>query len=165
MKLPKNWLPPEEYFPILPKKRMGTGALFFNREGKVLLVKPTYKDYWSIPGGSVDENESPRAAAIRETKEEIGFEPRNLRLAAVDYVAVDGIKTESLQFIFYGGVLTSAEIDRIKVDGEEVDDYCFVSLKRALKMVSMGVTKKISHWLEGIKNGGALYLENGQKAD
>lgn len=51
---------------------MGAAVLFTDDAGRALLVEPVYKSYWEIVGGCVDANESPRQAAIRETKEEIG---------------------------------------------------------------------------------------------
>jgi hypothetical protein len=30
----------------LPRKRMGAGVLLSDEAGRVLLVEPTYKDYW-----------------------------------------------------------------------------------------------------------------------
>lgn len=57
-----------QYYKGLPKKRMGVGALFLNDKNEILIVKPSYKDHWSVPGGVVDENESPRQACIREVK-------------------------------------------------------------------------------------------------
>ena len=34
--------------------RVAAGALFFDDRGRVLLVHPTYKDTWDIPGGYVE---------------------------------------------------------------------------------------------------------------
>ena len=51
--------------------------------GKYLVIKRTeikrgklnsYPLYWDIPGGMVEDNELPRDAAIRETKEEVGLD-------------------------------------------------------------------------------------------
>jgi 8-oxo-dGTP pyrophosphatase MutT (NUDIX family) len=47
---------------------------------KVLLIKRSldeanYAGYWSIPGGGIDEGESPSDAALRESREEIGATP------------------------------------------------------------------------------------------
>ena len=50
----------------LPRKRVGAGVLFFDAEGRVLLVEPTHKDDWEIPGGWVEADESPYESAIRE---------------------------------------------------------------------------------------------------
>ena len=45
----------EDYYKHLPKKRMGVGALFLSGKNDLLIVKPNYKDHWSIPGGVVEE--------------------------------------------------------------------------------------------------------------
>lgn len=43
-------------------------------EGKVLLIRKTYGDKkWNLPGGGIGRRETPRAAAIRETEEEVGI--------------------------------------------------------------------------------------------
>lgn len=41
---------------------------------KLLLVKQKNRDYWTPPGGLVDEGESPKETCLRETKEEVGVE-------------------------------------------------------------------------------------------
>jgi len=52
------------------------------KEGKYLLIKRSkikrglpnvYTSYWDIPGGSVEDGELPRQAAIRECQEEVGL--------------------------------------------------------------------------------------------
>jgi ADP-ribose pyrophosphatase YjhB (NUDIX family) len=58
----------------LPAKRMGSGALIRDPEGRVLLVEPTYKATWEVPGGVVESDESPRGACARELREELGLE-------------------------------------------------------------------------------------------
>ena len=42
-------------------------------KGKLLVVEPTYKMTWEIPGGVVEANESPRQTAIREARGGIGI--------------------------------------------------------------------------------------------
>ncbi|WSZ94010.1 NUDIX hydrolase [Micromonospora sp. NBC_00858] len=46
--------------------RIAAGALFLDEEGRVLLVRPSYKKHWEIPGGFVEPGESPPAASKRE---------------------------------------------------------------------------------------------------
>ncbi|WP_412102692.1 NUDIX domain-containing protein [Plantactinospora sp. KLBMP9567] len=38
----------------------GRGLLFTDPAGRVLLVEPTYKEHWEIPGGCVEADESLR---------------------------------------------------------------------------------------------------------
>src|SRR5215469_2715077 len=61
-------------FEAMSKKRMAASALFLNEQGNVLIVKPTYRPDWLLPGGSVEDHESPREACIREVREELSLE-------------------------------------------------------------------------------------------
>jgi 8-oxo-dGTP diphosphatase len=61
-----------DYTATLPTKRIAASVLFTGSDGRILLVEPTYKDYWEVPGGAVEAGESPRAAAVREVGEELG---------------------------------------------------------------------------------------------
>jgi 8-oxo-dGTP pyrophosphatase MutT (NUDIX family) len=47
----------------------------------LLLVKPSYRLEWNLPGGSIDPGETPHAAALRELEEEIGLTSHPLRPA------------------------------------------------------------------------------------
>ena len=53
--------------------RASAGAAFFDASGRILLVDPTYKPGWNLPGGAVDDGETPRAACVREVAEELGL--------------------------------------------------------------------------------------------
>jgi ADP-ribose pyrophosphatase YjhB (NUDIX family) len=57
----------------LPRKWMAAGVVIRDADGRVLMVEPTYKDAWEIPGGVVEADESPRAACRRELHEELGL--------------------------------------------------------------------------------------------
>jgi len=49
------------------------------KDRSVVLVTHWYAPWtWTLPGGGVNKNETPEAAAIRETKEETGFEVKSL---------------------------------------------------------------------------------------
>jgi 8-oxo-dGTP diphosphatase len=110
----------KEYYENLPKKRMSSGALILNEEGNVLIVKPSYKDHWSIAGGVVEKNESPKVACIREVEEEIGLDIKAAKFLCLGYIPGIDEKDESLQFIFFGGMLNKKQINKIKIDGKEI---------------------------------------------
>lgn len=62
--------------------QIGANAVV-EREGSVLLVRLNYgprDGHWSLPGGLVENDETTEQAAVRETKEETGFD-----------VALDGL--------------------------------------------------------------------------
>jgi 8-oxo-dGTP pyrophosphatase MutT (NUDIX family) len=79
-------VPVAEFDLALPRKRMASTVLLFDESDRVLVVEPTYVDFMELPGGSVDLDESPRQAAIREVKEELGLDRDPGRLLAVDWV-------------------------------------------------------------------------------
>ncbi|HEX6440602.1 MAG TPA: NUDIX hydrolase [Stellaceae bacterium] len=58
-------------------------AAAFRADGALLMVREANDGRWSLPGGWVDVNQSPREAVIREVREETGFEVSVLKLAAV----------------------------------------------------------------------------------
>ncbi|MCW2972857.1 MAG: hypothetical protein JWN72_1130 [Thermoleophilia bacterium] len=49
-------------------------ALIFDDAGRLLLLRSSEGDFWMLPGGSVEPDEHPEHAVVRETLEETGFE-------------------------------------------------------------------------------------------
>jgi ADP-ribose pyrophosphatase YjhB (NUDIX family) len=64
---------PTEWFASLPKVALSANAILRDEAGWVALVRNTYREGWSLPGGVVDDNEPPAAACARELREELGF--------------------------------------------------------------------------------------------
>ena len=149
----------EEYAAILPKKQVGTAVLFFKGQGEFLIVKPDYREGWLVPGGATDENESPLHCAVRETKEEIGFEVSGLQLVGVYYGPKKGVYTDSLKFVFLGGVLNENQIAEIKLQTEELEKYTFMPPQEAIPLLSSSLQKSLSACLEAIKNKTVAYIE------
>jgi 8-oxo-dGTP diphosphatase len=101
-------VPADHYVASLARKRMAAGALFRDEAGRVPLVEPTYKDNWEVPGGAVEQEESPTAACRREVLEELGLDRPVGRVLAVDWVPSRPERPEGLMLIYDGGMLRSA---------------------------------------------------------
>lgn len=154
-----NRVPPA--LPEYPKKQMAAGAVFFNAAGEVLLVKPTYRDHWSIPGGVIEDEESPRQGCIREVREELGLDVPITQLLVLDYTSLATGPRESLQFLFYGGILDEARIARIVLPPAELSHFRFVSTEIALSQLIPRIARRFPFALEAIKSGNVHYLEDG----
>lgn len=156
---------PHEYYKSLAKKRMAAGVLFLNQQGEILLVNPVYKDRWEIPGGVVEQNESPKAAAEREVKEELGLDVALAELLCVDYVADHEERGDNLQFIFFGGELSAEQINSIRLQQGELKEFRFFdpekfeSGKLEIK-IGDKLRFRIARALEALKNQKMVYIEN-----
>lgn len=152
-------LPLKDYLASLPQKRMGAGCLFFDEQGRILLVKPTYKPGWEIPGGVVELNESPQKCCEREIQEELGLQRTTSGLLVVDYNRAIGQKTESLMFIFNGGTLSFDQIAAIRLPVSELSEFRFFDVTALPEMTST-LRGRIMAAYEQSAKGGATYLEN-----
>ena len=59
-------------FEAFTKTRSGSRAVII-RNGEILLSHETESGWWLIPGGGIEENESPKECCVREVKEETGL--------------------------------------------------------------------------------------------
>jgi 8-oxo-dGTP diphosphatase len=155
-------LPHDEYVASLARKRMAVMALFRDDAGHVLIVKPTYRDGWLLPGGSVEADESPHAACRREVVEEIGLDRPTGRIIAVDWVPAHDNWPEGLFILYDGGVLARPEIADIVVDGDEISEYRFVPPSMVSSLIPGPSGRRITESLAALRTGQVLSLEDGR---
>ena len=117
-----------EFHRTLATKRMGAGAVIRNTDGHFLVVKPTYKAHWELPGGVVETDESPARACARELVEELGLDLQIGPLLCVDYNSSTPGYLESLMFLFDGGAIDEGTIDSIRLSPTEIAEYRFVPM-------------------------------------
>ena len=98
----------------MARPRVAAGVLVHDDQGRILMVKPTYKDGWDIPGGYVEPDESPAQAAERELAEELNLRRTPGRLLVVDW-APHPAEGDKLLFVFDGGTLTDSETASLPV--------------------------------------------------
>jgi ADP-ribose pyrophosphatase YjhB (NUDIX family) len=69
---------------VRAKFRAAVAALVFDKQGKALLFRHTYRKFeWGIPAGSLEYHEQPIDAIIREFREETGMDIEPVRLLTV----------------------------------------------------------------------------------
>ena len=155
--------PGPDYTASLPRKRMAASVLFFDSAERVLLVQPTYKPYWELPGGAVEADESPHAAACREVAEELGLSRPAGRLLAVDWVPSRPGRTEGLVLVFDGGQLSSGEAAALTVPPDELLGWSWCAVEEARELLSPLLARRLSGALRARVAGAVAYLENGSQ--
>ena len=103
------------------------------KNGQYLLIKRSkikrglpnvYPCYWDIPGGSVEENELPREAALREAMEEVNQKIRIDKIIHEDSQFDASKDTVFTRLVYAGRFL---EERNIILDPEEHTDFIWLS--------------------------------------
>lgn len=156
----KDWLPYEEHLKLIPKKRMASGVIFLNAKDEILMVKPSYKDSWILPGGIIESFESPEEAAVREVREEIGLPQAHLNFIAVIHSPRISLNDDVMHFYFYGGALSQSEISRIQLQAEELEEFRFVAPTDLSKISKASFVPFIPELLQAIKDQRPILIKN-----
>lgn len=151
-----------DYTATLPTKRSAAAVAFNDGAGRVLLVEPTYKPYWEIPGGGIEADESPYAAAVREVNEELGLVVKPGRLLVVDWVPPRETRTEGLMFVFSGGVLSAAAVGLLRLPAEELRRWAWCGPAEVNERLSPLLARRVVAAVRAEETGSTVYLENGE---
>jgi len=148
------------YIASLTRVRAAAGVILRNRQGQVLVVYPTYKAECELPGGSLEQDESPLEACQRELKEELGFVPPVGGLLCVDWVPPNPPWDGGLMFLFDGGVLSQSQIAEIRLPPDELGRFEFVSPDALESVLVPRLARRVLASLPSGGHGG-VYLEDG----
>lgn len=66
-----------------PTPKIDSRAAVFRDDGRLLLVRERSNGLWTLPGGWMDAGSTPGENAVREVREESGYEVRATKLAAI----------------------------------------------------------------------------------
>lgn len=154
----------EDFTATLPGKRMAAGALVTDERGRILLVEPTYKERWEIPGGTVERDESPLAAVVREVEEELGLIVEPGRLLVTDWVPARPPRTEGLMMVFDGGTLGAERAALIRVPADELRGWAWCTGREAAERLPERLFRRIAAAVRARSEGTCLYLEDGRES-
>lgn len=127
----------------LPKKHIAVKVIARDLEGRVLLVKPKYREYWHIPGGGVDESEGVIEAALRELKEETNVSATADELTLVDVIYRP--QHDELNVVYE--LMTRVSSKQIVMQESEIEAFEFVAPERAESYLSQGMREWWRGWI------------------
>ncbi|MBZ4320670.1 NUDIX domain-containing protein [Streptomyces huiliensis] len=140
------------------RKRVSADVLLRDAAGGFLLVKPTYKPGWDLPGGMAEANEAPDLAALRELREELGLTVTIRRLLVVDWVAPHGPWDDQLAFVFDGGVLDAATAAGLRPCDGELSELSFFAPGRARGLLGPRLCRRFAAAVDTMEDGVPRYL-------
>ena len=149
---------------VLPRIPASAGALIFDGSGRLLIVNPTYKKHWTIPGGIMEANgETPWEGCRREVREEVGLDVTHGRLVAVDFLRPRRTDAGGMRFLFDCGVFEDDELAAIRLQEEELSEHRLAPPAEALEILSGPLRRRVGAAL-GTGPGECVYLEDGLPA-
>lgn len=140
--------------------RTAAGVLIFDEAGRVLLVNPTYKPGWDIPGGYLHPGETPSEGAARELKEELGLTTPIGRLLVADW-APHPSEGDKLLFVFDGGLITGADRAHVTPDGVEIGEHAFHEESQLDTLLIPRLARRVHTAFAARADGKTVYLEHG----
>jgi 8-oxo-dGTP pyrophosphatase MutT (NUDIX family) len=143
------------------RKRVSADILLRDQRGRILLVDPTYKPDWDLPGGMAEANEPPAEAVRRELREELGLDIPVGRLLCVDWVSPHGPWDDLISFIFDGGTLSHEAADSIRLVDDELRAFEFCDEGQAKERLRPYVWRRASAALDALETRQAAYLQDG----
>jgi 8-oxo-dGTP diphosphatase len=141
---------------------VAAGALFVDDADRLLVVEPTYKESWEIPGGQVESGETPREACVRELREELGLDLVPRALLVVDWAPREGM--DRVLFVFDGGVLDATQVGMITLPPEELASWAYVPRAGLGSRLAPWLHRRVDRALEARAAGETWYLEYGVRA-
>jgi 8-oxo-dGTP diphosphatase len=144
----------------VPRIPASASALIFDDSERLLVLNPTYKGGWTLPGGQMEaQGETPWEACRREVQEETGLILRGGRLACVDFRRPRPGRPGGIRFLFHCGILSEEELGGIRLQEEELSEFLLEPIDRATELLSGPVRRRVRRTLEADET---VYLEDGR---
>lgn len=156
-----NSLLDDAFYALLPRRRVGAGALFMNEQGWPLVVEPTYKPTWEIPGGGVEAGEDPRTCAAREVQEEMGIEIELGRMLVIDHKSESMPQGDSTMIIYDGGVLTNPSL--IRLNETELRSFRFMAEEELDEFMTVSLAFRVRSAIRAVEAGTMIEIVDGRR--
>jgi 8-oxo-dGTP diphosphatase len=144
----------------VPRIPASAGALIFDADGRLLILKPTYKKGWTVPGGQIEaDGESPWEACKRETLEECGLEIERGRLVCVDFLRPRPNRPGGVRFLFDCGAFSDETLRALRLQQAEIEEHRLVELADAGALLSGPLRRRVS---ASLGSNRCVYLEEGR---
>lgn len=170
-----GWRPVGGYLTTIARPGAYGCFLVTDPQGRVLGLRSTIDPgVWNFPGGNVEHGETPFATALREAREELGLDlaeenpeviARRRLVAVVHEQAGSLLPVPACGYVFDGGVLTTEQQARIRLDPAEHTEFRFETAHDWADHMGPDRYRRLLQALRAHRSGTPLYLEHPAPAD
>jgi 8-oxo-dGTP diphosphatase len=126
------------------RKRVSADAISRDAAGRILLVDPTFKPDWDLPGGMAEANEPPAEALRRELREELGLRIGVGNLLCIGWMSPHAPWDDLLSFIFDGGTLSESDSEHLQLVDHELRAFKFCDEGQAKQRLRPYVWRQVA---------------------
>ena len=112
-----------------------------------------------MPGGVIEKFESPREAAIRECKEEIGVDVEGVSFLCADYKRGNSDIGDAIHFLFSAKLPQAC---KIRIDQNEIKQFQWLPFEMALSRFDSHLSSRVKVGLKALIEGTPFYCEDGE---
>jgi len=156
----ETYTEPVEWHASLPGVIVSAAGIIRDSGENVLLVKPNYRDHWSLPGGICEFGEAPHDGCAREVAEEIGLQLPAGRLLSVDWHVAHARygpdARPAVFFIFDCGRLAS--LDDVTLQASEIDDCRFAAPAELDELFAATTVARVRAAIAALPTGCVQYV-------
>lgn len=153
---------PQDVFDVFPK-RVSVRAVVVDADNNIALIHSNKFKYHEIPGGGVDEGETPEQSVVRECKEEVGCNVEIIKYFGVT-IEVNGknILTNTVHAYLVRVLGEKQNPEHTEEEIEEDFDIMWIPLDQAVEYIKSDKLKNnIYH--EYIRQRALIFLNEAKK--
>lgn len=118
------------------------GAIIYNKEGKIFLMKSPKWNSWIVPGGEIKEDETEEEALRREIREELGIELDEIhRVGGKIKLPSSDFQDKKVKFIFIDFFAKALQTEI--TPNEEISEHGWFTIEMALNLHLLDTTRSL----------------------
>ncbi|MCX5403348.1 NUDIX hydrolase [Streptomyces sp. NBC_00335] len=146
------------YYAAQPSPLVAATGIVLDQRGRVLVLTTSYKAELELPGGCVEDTETPEEGLARELKEELDLSVPVGRLLAVDSRPPGPLGRSLVVHVHLVGPLTTEEASAISFPDGEITEARWLSPEEAYEALSTPKASRLRASLAALYSGSLAHL-------
>ncbi|MGW5398569.1 NUDIX domain-containing protein [Streptomyces sp. NPDC003952] len=149
------------YYAAQPSPLVAATGIVLDPRGRVLVLTTSYKAEPELPGGGVEDTETPEEGLARELKEELDLSVPVGRLLAVDSRPPGPLGRSLVVHVHLVGPLTSEEASSLSFPDGEITEARWLTPEEAYAALETRRESRLRAALAALHSGSIAHLVNG----